>query len=175
MNTLVMQALRITTTCCRFVTLSAVSLLASGLGAQSRFIPSDTPTAGACNITPFGEFRKSKTWVNQKYQCLATGAQLGNKSSGRITDLGFAPCSARLGVIHFDTIEVVLAQTRSGTLGRNFSKNLASNVRTVLKATSVLFAYPWARSAAEMLPTPSSSALTIFRTRDANTGRVQRA
>lgn len=120
-------------------TAAVLSLVAGGLGAQSQFIPSDTSTTGPCNITPFGEYRSSKAWVNQKYQCIATGAQLGNKSSGLITDLGFAPCGTTGATVHFDTIEVVLAQTRSTTLSSKFGQNLKSNVKTVLRATN----YDW--------------------------------
>ena len=106
------------------------------LVGQSQFVPSDTPTTGACNITPFGEERLASPWANQKYQCMATAAQLGGRAVGRITDLGFAPCSVALGSIHFDSIEVVLAQTSASTLASKFSKNLKGNVKTVLRATN---------------------------------------
>ena len=93
--------------------LFAGALIGSSVAGQSVFIPSDTPTLGVCNITPFGDLRTSTRWVNQKYQCLATGPQLGNRARGTITDLGFAACSTGVGSIYFDSIEVVLAQTRS--------------------------------------------------------------
>ena len=119
--------------------LAALLGVAPGLVGQSRFIPSDTPTTGPCNITPFGAERLVSPWANQKYQCMATAAELGGRAVGRITDLGFAPCSAAVGSIHFDSIEVVLAQTSASVLATKFSKNLSGNVKTVLKATN----YDW--------------------------------
>ena len=123
---------------------AAVCLLAATAVAQaSYYIPSNTPTTGTCNMTPFGlgSATPSSTWSNQKYQCMATQAQLGNSQVLEICDIAWAPCST--GIKHFDTIEVVLAQTSAATLSTTFSANLVQNVQTVLKCKD----YDWYRNA----------------------------
>lgn len=123
----------------------AACVLASTALAQGKsyYIPNNTPNSGSCNLIPFGDrfVVPSKTWSNQKYQTLVTNAQLGNSSTLRICDIGFAACGA--GVRHFDSIEIVLAQTNATTLSTTFATNLSANVQTVLAAED----YDWHRSA----------------------------
>lgn len=109
---------------------TATLLIASSAFGQSFFVPSDTPATGNCNLIPFGSSNTNTTWVNQKYQCMATAAQLGSKPIVEICDLAFAPCGS--GVQEFKSIEIVLAQTNAATLSTDFNANLATNVQTVL-------------------------------------------
>jgi hypothetical protein len=120
----------------------AIASTAFAQGA-SYYIPSNTPTTGNCNVIPFGlgSSRASATWSNQRYQCMATASQLGNSVLLDICDLAFASCVT--GVKHFDTIEIVLGQTKATTLSTTFSANLVSNVQTVLSAKN----YDWYRNA----------------------------
>jgi hypothetical protein len=120
----------------------ATILLASTISAQSFYFPSNTPTTGAaCNVIPFGTTNTSTTWVNQKYQCMATNAELGKAALLNICEIAFSPCGtgSATGNYHFDSIEIVLAQTNATTLSTTFSANLAANAQTVLKATN----YDW--------------------------------
>ena len=117
--------------------LAAIGLSLSELPAQSFHVPSNTPTSGACNLAPFGDV-STKTWGNQVCQLMCSTKVLGGAGMhGRISDIGFAACFG--GVRHFDTIEVVLAQTKASSLSTTFSRNLVSNVKTVLKAKN----YDW--------------------------------
>jgi hypothetical protein len=121
---------------------AAVFLIATPSVAQSFYIPSNSPSVGGCNVIPFGiGFGTSPTWANQKYQCMASAAQLGNKPVLRICDIAFAACGT--GIKHFDTIEIKLAQTNASVLSTTFSANMVTNVQTVLSAKD----YQWHRTA----------------------------
>jgi hypothetical protein len=122
-----------------FATGLAAALCISTASAQSYFFPSDTPAVGTCNVIPFGTTATSTSWANQKYQCMATQAELGNVPVGTICDLAFAPCGAGSGNYHFDTIEIVLAQSNQATLSTAFAANLMQNPQVVLQATN----YDW--------------------------------
>ncbi len=115
------------------------ALVASTISAQSFYMPSNTPAVGTCNVIPFGTTNTSTTWVNQKYQCMATNAELGKLVVANISEIAFAPCGSGSGNYHFDSIEIVLAQTNATSLSTTFSTNLATNPQTVLKATN----YDW--------------------------------
>jgi hypothetical protein len=118
-------------------TLLLCALLAPAAAGQRFHMPSNTPTTGSCNLIPFGDV-STRTWGNQKYQQLHTWSYLGGSSmSGRICGIAFAACYT--GIRHFDTIEIVLAQTKATTLSRTFATNLATNVKTVLRASN----YDW--------------------------------
>lgn len=123
----------------KMIIATAALFVAGTISAQSFYLPSNTPTTGTCNVIPFGTVRTSATWVNQKYQCLTTQSELGNKQAGTICDIAFAPCGTGSGMQHFDTLEIVLAQTNATILSTTFSANLVANVKTVLKATN----YDW--------------------------------
>ncbi|MHC4814120.1 MAG: hypothetical protein ACYTGW_07835 [Planctomycetota bacterium] len=118
----------------------AATLVASSISAQSFYMPSNTPTMGAaCNVIPFGTTNTSATWVNQKYQCMATNAELGKLAVANICEIAFSPCGTGTGNYHFDSIEIVLAQTNATSLSTTFATNVATNAQTVLKATN----YDW--------------------------------
>jgi len=115
------------------------ALVASTISAQSFYMPSNTPAAGGCNVIPFGTTNTSTSWRNQKYQCMATNAELGKLTVANICEIAFSPCGAGNGNYHFDTIEIVLAQTNATSLSTTFATNVATNAQTVLKATN----YDW--------------------------------
>jgi hypothetical protein len=123
---------------------AATCVIATTAIAQgaSYYIPSNTPTTGTCNVIPFGlgSAATSATWSNQRYQCMASASQIGNSAVLDICDLAFAPCAT--GVKHFDSIEIVLGQTKATTLSTTFSANLVTNVQTVLSAKN----YDWYRN-----------------------------
>ena len=70
---------------------------------------------------------------------MATNAELGKLVVAYISEIAFAPCGSGSGNYHFDSIEIVLAQTNATSLSTTFSTNLATNPQTVLKATN----YDW--------------------------------
>jgi len=111
---------------------SSAVLLAVHAPSQgtSIYIPSNTPSTGTCNSIPFSQ-------SSVIYQCMATPANLGNPTIANICDLAFAPCSGT--TITFKTLKIVMAQTKSSTLSTTFSANLATGVKTVLKASN----YSW--------------------------------
>jgi hypothetical protein len=111
----------------------AVPVLGVALSAQSSFIPDNSPSTGAgCNVIPFGTSTLSTTWANQRYQTMATAADLGNAQVLTICDIAFAPCGTQSFVRHFDSIEVRLGQTSATVLNPTFTANLVTNVQTVL-------------------------------------------
>jgi hypothetical protein len=112
----------------------AVPVLALSLSAQTQsyFVPDNVATTGGCNVIPFGTSSLSTTWANQRYQTLATAADLGNSQVLTICDLAFAPCGTTSFIRHFDSIEIKLGQTTATTLNATFSANLVTNVQTVL-------------------------------------------
>ncbi|MCA8954484.1 MAG: hypothetical protein KDC87_00335 [Planctomycetes bacterium] len=121
--------------------LGLLLLLTAPLAAQSVYVPDNNAAAGGCNVIPFGNSTLSTTWANQRYQQIASAADLGNPAVAVICDLAFAPCGTTGAkfIRHFDTIEVVMAQTSATTLSNTFSANLVTNVQTVLSATN----YDW--------------------------------
>lgn len=122
---------------------TALALAAAGAGAQSYLVPpTAVPNVGTCNAIPFGTSgtATAATWSNQIYQSMATTADLGGPTiAGRICEIGFAPCGPGSFIRHFDTIEIVFAQTTATSLSTTFASNLVTNVQTVLKATN----YDW--------------------------------
>ncbi|MCA8956177.1 MAG: hypothetical protein KDC87_08885 [Planctomycetes bacterium] len=120
--------------------LLALCLFAAQATAQSYFIPDNVTTSGGCNVIPFGH-NIAGTWSNQRYQSYVTPADINNLPVAQICELAFLPCVS--GLRHFDTIEVVMAQTNTVPLSSTFSANLTANVQTVLKATN----YDWTQTA----------------------------
>ena len=113
--------------------LTTALILTTTVNAQDVYVPDNNPAVGACNVIPFGHNTVSTTWSNQRYQCMITTADMGASTSvANICDLGFAPCVA--GIRHFDTIEIVMAQTTAGTLSTTFATNLATLPSVVLRA-----------------------------------------
>jgi hypothetical protein len=100
----------------------------------SLYIPDDDATAGNCNVIPFGAAAISATWSNQRYQTMATAADLGSPTGKlRICNIGFASCNTTANISHADTIEIQLGQTDATSLATTFAANLVNNVQTVLK------------------------------------------
>ncbi len=125
--------------------LAATSVVGFATSAAAQNIPVPTatlPSTGGCNVAPFGlGILTTTSWSNQKYQILVSGTQLGSPTTLRICDLAFASCAT--GIKHFDTIEVVLAQTTASALSTNFITNLQSNAATVLTCLD----HDWYRNA----------------------------
>ncbi len=123
-----------------YIRASVLVLVVGSVSAQSFPVPKAAiPTVGAENVVPFGAKSGAKQWINQRYQSLVKAKQLGNSSSLVIRDLAFAPYLVSPEVRHFDSIEIVIGQTKATTLVSKFATNLAGNVKTVLKATN----YDW--------------------------------
>ncbi len=107
--------------------------LASPIAAQSYFyIPDNRPSAGPCNVIPWGTQASSTTWANQRYQVLVRKADLGNNlAPKRICSLAFTPCN---GYQHTSaTLQITMAQTKSATLSTTFANNLSINPVVVYK------------------------------------------
>ncbi|MCA8954782.1 MAG: hypothetical protein KDC87_01840 [Planctomycetes bacterium] len=117
----------------------AVLLLVSATSAQSFFIPDNAPTGGS-NVIPFGH-STTTSWENQKYQTMALAADINNAAVLQITDLAFPPSLS--GLRHFDSIEIVMAQTSAATMSTTYAANLSANVQTVLSAKN----YEWNQTA----------------------------
>lgn len=96
--------------------------------AGDTFVPSDTPSAGTCNVFPWGT---NTEWRFQSYQ---TAAQLGNKPFV-ITDLSWASCGN--GTLTCTDLEIRISHT-SAAASSTFATNLPNPV-TVLKANSFTY------------------------------------
>lgn len=88
-------------------------LLAATAAAQGQafYIPDNDATAGTCNVIPWGTTATSGTWANQRYQCIATVADLGG-TAGYVTGLGFAPCAS--GTHTSQTLRITMAHVPPG-------------------------------------------------------------
>ncbi len=112
----------------------ATALLVTAGSAQTRYIPDNDATMGGCNVIPFGTSAPSATWSNQRYQTMATFADLGSPTGPiQICNIGFASCRTGDNISHHDTIVIKLGQTNATSLSTTFATNLAANVVTVLK------------------------------------------
>ena len=123
--------------------ISATLLLAAPSVAQNcKYIPGNTPTAGTCNVIPFGNTKNSSTWSNQKYQTILLTSQLG-KAAGSICEIAFAPC--RTEMRNFDSIVIKMNHTKIATFtgNTNFATNLGTGATTVLSAKN----YTWHNTA----------------------------
>lgn len=132
----------------RTPTLLATLLLAATASAQGTafYAPDNDPTAGSCNVIPFGNVITNSSWVNQRYQQIVTVADL-NGTAGLVTGIGFAPCAS--GEHRSDTIRITLAHVPSGfsfqSGNTNFDNNLhvlGSNATVVLDQTD----YSWVKT-----------------------------
>jgi len=113
---------------------SAVLLCASVV-AQSFYIPSDAPTAGSCNLIPWGD-AGTATWSNQIYQTIATAADLRNHP-GQITAIGFAPCGT--GTHQNTRLRITMSLVPpSYVLSATFANNLPAPV-LVLDVTNLVW------------------------------------
>ena len=115
--------------------------LSCAVAAQnSLYFPDNVPSAGTCNVIPFGDTNPSSaTWANQKYQNMFTQAQLGTTPFW-IQELGFAPCGG--GARQFTTLKIVMSLNPATTLNTTFASNLPTPI-TVLDTTN----YVWANTA----------------------------
>ncbi|MCB9869111.1 MAG: hypothetical protein H6836_06870 [Planctomycetes bacterium] len=130
--------------------LLTTALLTTAARAQNtRYIPDNLPSGG-CNVIPFGNNVVNTTWSNQRYQVMATLADLGNPTAPiDICNIGFLACGTGDQISHHDTIVLQLGQTSASTLATTtFAANLVSNVQTVLQATDFQWKYvgsQWSR------------------------------
>src|SRR5690606_13869573 len=103
-------------------------------------------SSGNCNAIPFGSSGASSTWANQRYQTVATAADLGGQP-GLVTGLGFAPCNS--GANRTQRLTVTLAHVPPGfsvSANTNFQSNLTvhgSGATVVLSQTD----YQWSLTA----------------------------
>ena len=114
-----------------------VFLFASGLCAQSYYIPDNLANSGTCNVIPFGSTTPSGSFYTCITQRIVTAADLGNVP-GLITGLGFASCGT--GKSRFTSLQVVMDHAPANTtLSSVFANNLTPNAVTVLDVTN----YAW--------------------------------
>ena len=111
------------------------------------YVPNSDPTTGAaCNVIPFGTVSSSSTWVNQRYQTVATAGELNN-TPGLVTGLRFAPCQS--GIHESTTIQITMAHVPNGfdlSVNTDFNNNLntlGSNATVVLDQNN----YSWEMTA----------------------------
>lgn len=106
------------------------------LAQNTKYIPDNASSGSSCNLIPFGFGTTSTTWSNQRYQTMATLADLGNPTAPfEICNIGFISCGTGDQITHHDTIVVQMGQTTTSSLTSTFAANLVSNVQTVLKST----------------------------------------
>lgn len=107
-------------------TMTTLIALATGLSAQSFYVPSNTPSTGTCNAFPFAT-------TDMRYQALLTQSDLGGAPVW-ITGFGLAPCST--GVRSMLQITMRIAPLAATTLSTTFDNNLAAGATTVLSASN---------------------------------------
>lgn len=114
------------------LSLLATALLAAPALAQTYvYVPDSNAGAGGCNVIPFGTIKSSSTWVNQRYQTMATTADMGT-AAGSICSLAFAACR-QAQVRSFDYLKITMAQTTATSLSSNFAANLTTRPTVVFE------------------------------------------
>jgi hypothetical protein len=89
-------------------------------------------------VIPFGTTNTAATWVNQRYQSVATDADLGSPAAPlTICNLAYANCGTQ--VRFFSSLQITMAQLPGGVLGSSFSGNLVNNVKVVLNEQNYIW------------------------------------
>jgi hypothetical protein len=115
-----------------FLVGSAVAFCHGVVLAQNYYYaPSDTPTAGTCNVFPWGQ-------TSTRHQHVVTAAELGNTQQ-IIRDIAYAACNT--GTFTAAQIVIVMDHFPGTTLSSTFAANLSANPVTVLSATNWTYAY----------------------------------
>ncbi len=96
--------------------------LAAGLGAQSSFVPADTPGTGPANAFPFNT-------TNMRYQALVTAADLGS-SPAVVT--GFALSPGATATLAYGRVTMKMAHFAGAVLSTDFAANLAAGSVTTM-------------------------------------------
>jgi len=120
--------------------LGAVLSVVIGVAAWAgdTYDPSNTPTAGTCNVIPWSGPWPSSSNPNGewRYQSYHTATTLGNKPFV-ITDVSYAPCGT--GTLTCDDFEVRISHTQSA-VSSTFATNLPNPV-TVFFAKRHTYSY----------------------------------
>lgn len=111
----------------------AAFVLASGLVAQSAYVPSNTPATGTCNAFPFST-------SDMRYQALVTAADMGSTPA---LICGFAVAQCSTGTATFQRLTVKMAHITAASLSTTFDANLAAGAITVLDIPN----YTWQATA----------------------------
>jgi hypothetical protein len=121
---------------------AAALVAAPALAQNCKYVPDSALSGAACNVIPFGTTKTTPTWANQRYQTIATVAQLGNLP-GTIQELGFIPCGG--GPRSFDLLEIKMGYTALNdfTTSMTFDSNWSGTPTVVLSAKN----YVWNNTA----------------------------
>ena len=112
-----------------FPHLGAALALAVSATAQTVYLPDNDPTAGTCNVIPFGSTSPG-SFYNSKMQLRVTAAELGGVAN-IITGLGFACCGSGDG--EYGALKIVMDHIPSSqATSSTFANNLTAAATTVL-------------------------------------------
>ncbi len=106
----------------RTATLLSLTLLVSGLSAQSFYVPADTPTVGTANAFPFNT-------SDMRYQALVLASELGSTPA---MIWGFALAPSANGTLAYSQVTMKMAHLASPTLSTDFATNLAAGATTTM-------------------------------------------